>query len=193
MPFIDSADMPPVDSSQVAASPDERRCSDCGKVMPPHTGRGRPSKRCDDCKAKMKSASAPSRATTRGNSTAAQAEATMAAIYDVAIMGVSLFSPQAAHAMRGNVATAQAMNSQAFASDPKLAKRVASMGQTGGTGTFIIAQGIFIAPVAAVMMDKRGERPAKPKRERKPRNAAQAAEQQPDNAAVPQTDLSFFQ
>jgi hypothetical protein len=124
------------------------------------------------------------RRTTSESRTVSEAMGTMQSAYDLIALLLKPLAPNAARIFSDGVPKAQESNRRAFEASPKLAKRVASTGEKGGSAAFFIGNAALIAPVVAVAA---GEVSAKLPKDRVPR--APRPPQQRQQPQQPRQDI----
>lgn len=166
-------DMTAVSIDDTVPEPDGAYCVTCWEmgIENPldYAGRGRRPKYCDEHRKSTATRSGGSSRAPRTSRDVDVACTTMAALYDGIAKGLLLVSPSAAVAWNDQIDGLNARNRTIFATNPSLAKRIASTAAKGGTASFVLSHVVAVAPVVVAV---RADLSA--------RAAARRAESEPD-------------
>lgn len=128
---------------------DDLTCEVCGKALV-YSGRGRKPKFCDEHK-QSRSSSPRTSSAPRSTGNVNSALQVMETGYAGLSVMLRLFSPTAAVQWESSHDSLIETDRQAFTADPKLAQRIAKLGQTSGTAMFIGAHVFALAPVVMIV------------------------------------------
>ena len=156
LPNMTLPDMTAASIDDTAPEPDGAYCVTCwetlGNVTPlEYAGRGRRPKYCDEHKKSTATRSGGGSRTPRTSRDVDVACTTMAALYDGIAKGLLLVSPNAAIAWDGQIDGLNDRNRTILATNPSLAKRIASTAAKGGTASFVLSHVIAVAPVVVAV------------------------------------------
>jgi hypothetical protein len=127
------------------------------------------------------------RRSTGENRTVSEALGAMQSAYDLIGLLLLPIAPNASRLFTSGIRTAQESNRRAFEASPKLAKRIATTGEKGGTVGFVIGNAVLIAPVVIAASAEIGTR--LPQKTPKPRPQAPQPTQRPQQSQPQRQDI----